>query len=113
MEQKKEKIISILKKISDFSFQEDVWVKQSYWDEILNLGEAVNTLDDYCFFDEVEEGKIKFLESVNQEKLENFVKELLLFEEPSNPEELLHDLKWKDLSLQAGELSRLLGSVVW
>ncbi len=108
MEHKKEKVLDVLKKISDFNFQEDVWVNQKYWDEVLNFGEAVNTLDDYCFFDEVEEGKIKFSDSKAQMSLEAFVTELLAYEEPSNPQEMLRDPKWREISEKAAELNKQL-----
>ena len=108
MEHKKEKVLDVLKKISDLRFQEDVWVNQKYWDEVLNFGEAVNTLDDYCFFDEVEEGKIKLSDSKTQMDLEIFLAELLAYEEPSNPQDMLRDSKWKEISKKAAKLNKKL-----
>jgi hypothetical protein len=111
MEHKKEKILDVLKKISDFRFLEDVWVNQKYWDEVLNFGEAVNTLDDYCFFDDVEEGRIILPDLKSQMGLKSFVADLLTYQEPSSPQEMLHDLKWKDLSEKAAILNKQLQAI--
>jgi hypothetical protein len=108
MENKKEIVLDILDKLSDLSFQEKVWIKQEYWDQVLNFGEAVNLLDDYSFFDEVFEGKIKFIETTEQNKLESFVKELEAYQEPFNPNDMLQDPRWRRISEQAAEIASFL-----
>lgn len=108
MEDKKNRILDVLSKIANLQFQKEVWFKQLYWDEILNYSEAINTLDDYCFFDDVEVGKISLIDTLNQKKLNHFVNELLAYNEPNVAIELLIDPKWLQISKQAKEIEELL-----
>lgn len=98
MENYKTAILDVLQKISDLDFQRDVWVKQAYWDIVLNFGEAVNLLDDYCFFEEVEKKDISLPDIVEQNNMECFIKDILEYEEPSDPLVMLVDSKWIEIA---------------
>ncbi len=100
-------ILYVLDKISDLNFQNDVWVRQAYWDRVLNFGEAVNTLDDFCFFDEIESGTIFLSDPNDQIQLELFVKDLLEYEESDDPKDMLLDSKWIEITRISLRLKRL------
>ncbi|MFT6921969.1 MAG: hypothetical protein ACJA1C_000967 [Crocinitomicaceae bacterium] len=89
-----EKHKEIISKIADLNFQKKVWVQQKVWDEVLNFGEAVNLLDDYSFFDDIEDGNMNFDNSEFQSNVESFAKRLLDYEEISPTQEMLNDPKW-------------------
>jgi hypothetical protein len=108
MDNKKEIVLSILEKLSNLDFQKDVWQDQKYWDAILNYGEAVNTLEDYGFFDDVETGKIVLQNEQEQKKLISFIDCLLNYEEPLNTEIMISDTNWLSIVNKASEIKVLL-----
>ena len=108
-----EKIIAdILSKLSNPQFLKDVWINHKYWDNILNYDEAVNTLDDYYFFDKVEAGKIKFTDAETQKKLELFVKKLLEYDPPVFNHSNLNDTQWKEIMKISKQLLKHIDQLV-
>lgn len=101
MENKKEVVLDILSKLSDLKFQNDVWTKQLYWDRILNYGEAVNTLEDYNFFDDANNGLILLKEKEDQRLLLLFVKKILDFDEDGEQKPIANNLEWVEISQMA------------
>jgi hypothetical protein len=68
MDQKIINIIDLLEKISNQAFQEQVWLNQKIWNRASSLGETINLLDDYHFFEDIEAKKITLLDA-NMNKL--------------------------------------------
>ena len=101
MENKKEIVLDILNKISDLQFQNDVWTKQLYWDRILNYGEAINTLEDYSFFDDVNNGVIELNEKEEQRLLILFSKKVMEFDEFAEQKPIATNLKWREITQMA------------
>ncbi|WP_282040003.1 hypothetical protein [Saccharicrinis aurantiacus] len=108
MKNKKGIILDILSKIADTNFQKKVWVDQEYWDPILNFGEAVNTLEDYFFFEEIQNGAINSTNLSLNEELLWFSKELMKYDEPSDPSYMLKDEKWLNICEKATYLKEAL-----
>ena len=103
MENAKENILDILSKISDLKFQKEVWKEQKHWDKILNFGEAVNTLDDYSFFDSNEIWGTLSDYEVNQ--IQDFKTKLENYEENTD---MLNDKNWILITDKAKEIHSLL-----
>ncbi len=101
MQNWKENSIDFIGKIGDLNFQYAIWLNHSFWDEILNFGEAVNKLEDYFFFEKVENGSIRFDEKELQVNLVAFSNNLLSYEEPKKVEEMLEDESWLNIVGQA------------
>lgn len=101
MENKKEAILDILNKLSDLKFQNDVWTIQLYWDRILSYGEAINTLEDYNFFDDVNNGLIVLKEKEDQRLLLFFVKKILDFDEDGEQKPIANNPKWIEITQMA------------
>lgn len=97
MKNRKGNILDVLNKLSDTSFQQDVWIKHSYWDRVLNIEEAINTLDDYSFFDDVDR-----IDESGFENLVELSKCLTIIDIPRNLEGFLNSPKWN----QVVELSK-------
>lgn len=97
MEQRKKVVLDILERICNIQFQKDVWVNHLYNDVIFCFGEAVNMLDDYFFFDDIKEGKIKFSDPIDQDRLEDFASNILAYDDPPNINIMLNDTKWNKI----------------
>lgn len=107
MEDKKVVVLDIIEKLSDLDFQREVWVQQKYWDRVLNFGEAVNTLDDYNFFDDVETNSMKFPND-QWRTLVYFSKKILGFEEDESAEEILQNPDWIEITKIAKDVMKIL-----
>ncbi len=94
MESWKENIVHFIGRVGDLNFQYAVWLNGSFEDIISNFGEAVNTLDDFLFFEKVEDRSIRFNDEKLQENLVSFSASLLSYQEPNRMEEMLEDEKW-------------------
>ncbi len=101
MENWKENIICFIEKIGNLNFQYDVWVKGLFWDRVVSFGEAINTLEDYCFFEKIENKSIRFEDEKLQINLIDFSANLLSYQEPENVEEMLRDEEWLNIVKQA------------
>lgn len=108
----RENLIDILGKISDPEFQKEVWVDHKYWDRITDFGEAVNTLDDYFFFDLVEARKLGLKDS-EYHLADDFVTALLGYEEPKLPAKMLSDESWLKITEQARIVLNALQKSEW
>ena len=105
MNNTKEVITDIIRKLSDKEFQINVWINNLYWDPILNFGEAVNTLDDYSFFERKELEKIFFTEKlISIDELIEFGERLERFEEPEDLSDLHKDLNWIEIMRKAEDI---------
>ena len=104
MEERKKVVLDILERICNIQFQENVWVNHLYEDIIFSFGEAVNMLDDYFFFEDIKNGKIRFLDPINQDKLENFAADIIAYDEPEIISFMLDDPEWTRICKEACEL---------
>lgn len=109
MENSREVILEILNKISDLDFQQKVWIEQSYWDKISNYGEAINTLEDYSFFEDVNNGLIRTIDEEQQKLLLSFSKTIIEFDENGNNKPVASNPRWMEASLMAKQLGSILG----
>ncbi|WP_445456096.1 hypothetical protein [Flavobacterium sp. HNIBRBA15423] len=111
MKNKSVNVIDILKKISDINFQKEVWLEGKYWDWVSSFEEAVNLLEDYDFFVDVNENNIRVTE--NEKKvIENFNDKLMEYES-NNIELMLSDNNWKNIVNMAYEVSEILKKYNW
>lgn len=108
MENSKEVILDVLNKISDLEFQQKVWIEQSYWDRILNYSEAVNTLEDYSFFEDVNNGLIKMKNEEEQKILVSFSKRITEFDENGANKPVASNPLWIETSLMARQLGNMI-----
>ncbi len=102
MDNSKKNILDIINKLSDLQFQKEVWIDGKYFDYISNYGEAVNTLGDFNFFEEFENGIIN-LDNENEQKiLKDFVYKILSYNEPvHNIHSILNDNEWLEIVVLA------------
>ena len=107
MKNRQDVIEDILNKLSDIKFQEDVWVKHSYWHRITNFGEAVNTLDDYDFFDELYSDNL-IMDEADLSILNDFRRRLLNFIEFENGNLMLTDPSWIQIAKDASLIRSML-----
>jgi len=89
MEQKKEMVLYFINILSDKEFQKKVWINQEEFYLAFCYDETVNLLDDYQFFDDIEEKRIYFTNPESQAKLISFASMLLNDNEPSNLSDIL------------------------
>jgi uncharacterized ubiquitin-like protein YukD len=94
MNQKILNIIDLLEKISNQAFQEQVWINQKIWNRASSLGETINLLDDYHFFEDLEAKKITLLDAKMNKLISSFVAELLEYKEPIEIREIHQDTNW-------------------
>lgn len=113
MENHKANILDILGKIASLSFQEAVWVKSTYWDRILNYVEAINTLGDYQFYELIKTGKIAFENENDRVLVFSFIADILDYEEPTNPEDMLADPVWQSIAQRAERVRQLIDKNPW
>lgn len=93
--------VLILGNLSDLQFQRDVWLDCKYPDRIFNFGEAVNTLEDYNFFERVE---CRELDLTEAEYLAvcDFSRSLFSYDEPvSDIGRMFNDKEWMVIVEQA------------
>ena len=102
----------IIRKLSDIDFQINVWLNGEYWDSITDFGEAINSLDDVCFFDSIKDNSIRFDNIENQKKLSNFAKILLEYEEPKEVSDMLKSEKWLDIVEQAKDIYTIISDLI-
>ncbi len=94
MNQKILNIIDLLEKISNQAFQEQVWINQKIWNRASSLGETINLLDDYHFFEDLEAKKIALLDAKMNNLISSFVAEILEYDEPIDIREIHQDTNW-------------------
>jgi hypothetical protein len=111
MKNKGANVLDVISKISSLEFQHDVWVEGKYWDRVINFEEAVNTLDDYEFFEDIEENHIGLPEK-DQSRIANFLNKLLEYES-RNPKIMVSDSNWAKIVKEAGEIYPLLKKYKW
>jgi hypothetical protein len=111
MKNKDENILDVISKISSLEFQKDVWVEGKYWDRVTNYEEAVNTLDDYEFFEDIEENNLGLPEN-EQTKIANFLTKLLEYDSRS-PKVMISDKNWNEIVKEAGEIYPILKKHKW
>jgi len=107
MNSRKVEILEIINKLADLQFQSDVWVNQVYWDRILNFGEAINTLDDYCFFDKSYYNKLK-ISKTELALIIQFQNQLLKYSEPCNTKLMIEDPTWLQLVKDAKVINKII-----
>jgi hypothetical protein len=105
------KSLEILSKLANIKFQQKVWLKNEQWDEVLNLGEAINSLDDYSFFDDLENGNLFVESGVQQNELNAFSDLLLNYEEPASVSEMLKDPNWLKIVNSAKSIVEQLNNI--
>ncbi len=100
--------IDLLDKISSKQFQRKVWIEGECRDRAESLGETINLLDDYKFFENIEKQKLFSNDSEKQKLLEVFSKEILNYNEPQFIELIYDDPKWLFIMKLADEIKNLL-----
>ena len=109
---RKDIITHIIIRLGDLDFQKSCWFKGEFFDIwASSLGEAINFLDDCDFFDNVDLGNIYFSDMIYQNKLLQFIKNLLTYEPLTEGEEILETPEWKVIALQAKELTTFLKEI--
>jgi len=104
-------ILDVIEKLSNLDFQNDVWVKGKYWDRVANYSEAINTLEDYNFFDDLTNNRIGLTkEEINITN--SFVKKLLEYGN-RNPSYMISDNIWKDIVKHSQLVSEILKRYDW
>ncbi len=111
MENTSENILDVLEKISNFKFQKEVWLEGKYWDRVSSFEEAVNTLEDYNFFTDVNENKIGLTE--NEKNKTKFFNTKLEEYEGGNCKDMLTDPSWKNIVEEANEIFLILKEYTW
>ena len=101
MDQKIINIIDLLEKISNQTFQEQVWLNQKIWNRASSLGETINLLDDYHFFEDIEAKKITLLDANLNKLMLSFAAELLEYKEPVEIREIHQDTNWLKIMSEA------------
>ena len=104
-------VIDILEKISDFKFQKEVWLEGKYWNRVSSFEEAVNTLEDYNFFTDVDENKIGLTEN-EKNKTKIFINKLMQYES-ENCSDMLIDPIWKNIVNDANEIFLIIKKYTW
>lgn len=109
--EKRENILYILGCLSNYQFQIDCWKNGIYFDQYCSsFGEAVNSLDDFNFFDDIATCKFNFSE-VLYSKVVNILSDLEQYQETEN---MLHDQYWIDIVKRIGQVhSELLSIEKW
>ena len=100
----KDNIVSVIDKIGDLDFQQAVWLNGFYWHRVLSFGEAVNILEDYYFYDKVQNKSLTFENEELQLLLVSFSVSLLSYEEPNDVEKMLRDKKWLEIVEKAQKI---------
>jgi hypothetical protein len=90
-------IIEILKAIADLDFQKDVWLVHKYKHPLFSFGETVNTLEDYFFFESIEQRELHLPEN-DHEIVAQYIKNLLSYNEPADPSLMFSDPAWINIS---------------
>ena len=111
MIQKVTNIVDVLNKISDLKFQREVWLEGKYWDRVSSFEEAVNTLEDYKFFDDVKENKIGLSEE-DKVQVDLFVKKLNEYD-VEDVTFMLNDSKWEIIVSLAKKTNEILDGCCW
>lgn len=112
--ERREIILYIFSCLSDSEFRRKVWVDGEYFDTYCSsFGEAVNSLDDFNFFNDVENGNIKLENNVLQIRLEKLMKDILDYQEPDSAACMLKDPSWIKIVDEASQIHALLNSVQW
>lgn len=106
--EKKDIILHIFFCLSSIDFQKKSWLDGEQFDIYCSsFGETINSLDDFNFFDDVEEKLFKFSSKIYT-NLESYLKEIEGYEETDN---MLKDEKWLGLVQKAKEIYEELKSV--
>jgi hypothetical protein len=111
MKNKDQNILDVISKIASLDFQQDVWVEGKYWDRVINFEEAVNTLDDYEFFEDIKANHIGLSEN-EQGRIENLLNKLLEYES-RNPKAMISDPNWLKIVQETGEIYPILKKYKW
>jgi hypothetical protein len=112
MDQKIINIIDLLEKISNQAFQEQVWLNQKILNRASSLGETINLLDDYHFFEDIEAKKITLLDANLNKLMISFAAELLEYKEPIEIREIHQDTNWLKIMSEAKVLVEEFKSMV-
>ena len=98
---KREIILHIFFCLSNTDFQNKTWFSNEQSDEYCStFSETINSLDDFNFFEDVEDRKFDFSESMYS-NLESFLNSVDDYEESEN---MLKDEKWLSLTAKAEKL---------
>lgn len=111
MKNKSKNVLDVLDKISDIKFQKDVWLEGKYWDKISDFEEAVNTLEDYDFFIDIDENKIG-LSKEEKDITKLFIDKLIKYES-RNVEFMLKDNNWISITESAKKVNKILNKYSW
>jgi hypothetical protein len=102
------KILEILEKIGNINFQKDVWKDQKYFDNILSYGEGINTLDDYFFFDAIENRELP-LDANLYLFIDDYIKKLLSYKDSKV---MFDDPVWLKLVERTHEVIRIIKDAI-
>jgi hypothetical protein len=101
-------IVNLISRVSDLNFQRNVWLEQKQNDIAFSMGELINLLDDYSFFEDVD----ILCSYINDKKdkllIQQFEKELLNYQEPENIVTIFYDEQWLSIVNQANKIVSIL-----
>lgn len=111
--EKREIVLYIFSCLSDVEYQRKAWGGGEFDMYFSSFGEAVNSLDDLNFFDDFENKIIRLTNYTDQNKLANFLQEIVDYEEPNSVNEMLEDVNWLRIVDEARQIHTFLSSVYW
>lgn len=107
MQNRKAVVLEILSKISDVEFQKNVWV-DGQGDFVTSYSEAVNQLDDYTFFEFIDNREIPFTNEGDEIKTKLFIEKPVNYDEPIDFKTALNDSHWLEIVNLAEEVKLIL-----
>jgi hypothetical protein len=95
---KNKNILHIFKCLSDLDFQNKVWVNADFFDSLCSsFGEAVNSLEDFNFYEDIKNKKFKFSVDLYS-KISNLLDDLDNYDEN---EKMMSDPQWLNIVKQS------------
>lgn len=108
---KSENILDVIKKLADINFQKDVWALGKYWDRITDFTEAINTLEDYNFVDDLTLNRIG-LSEIELKEVKLFVDKLFNYDYKTT-EIMISDKHWEEIVDDAKRVNEILKKYYW
>ncbi|MGN6399935.1 MAG: hypothetical protein ACTHMD_05750 [Flavisolibacter sp.] len=100
-------IIEILKKVADIKFQREIWIEHKRKHPLFSFGETVNTLDDYFFFDSINDRELD-LSLEDYQAIIRYNDKLLSYTVPNIISSILDDPKWLDIVAETKDVIKIL-----
>ena len=112
MVNKSQKVLYVIEKLADIDFQQEAWIQNKYWNEIESFVDATNILEEYHFFDDVEQNKIGLVD-YEWKEVNSFVSKLLEYDSQQDEKYTLFDMNWIVITNEAKIIFEILKKYKW